>query len=90
MGLFSKPGEWLKFDPDHRRTPPEHRDQNGKFLGYKPHCCQCNRAMSGSAGVPFKTVDVDWDNILVRNNPLGKELIGEDCWNKVIAQNKKQ
>lgn len=89
MELFAAPGEWLSFDPDHRRNPPEVKDAKGKFLYYLPHCCQCNRPMSGNAGVAFKCVDVDWDNIKVRNNPLGKELIGEDCWKKVLKMNNK-
>ena len=69
-GLFASPGEWFPFDPDNRKDPPTH----GLY------CCRCNKRVEKS----YKAVDVDWEKMAVRNNPLGKSLIGNDCWNKVI------
>lgn len=78
MGLFAQPGDWIYLDPDYRVQTP--KDKNGLPV---LHCCRCQRPVKGSAGNSFRSVDVDWDNLQVRNNPLGKELIGADCWKQI-------
>lgn len=74
---------WYHLDPDNRVEEPKNYDHRGRFIGYKPNCCRCHKAMKSSAGVSFRCVTVDWDNMQIRNDPFGKDLIGEDCWNQV-------
>jgi hypothetical protein len=83
MGLFAKPGEWMQLNADYRRSTP--KDKNGQFV---PHCCRCQKPIKGSAGLSFKVVEVDEIGARVRSNPLGKDIIGEDCWKRVLEENK--
>ncbi len=87
--FFAAPGEWIELDPDNRVSPPTVRDEKGKFLYYKPHCCRCNKPLNiqeaAAKGISYRSVEVSGDGIKVRNNPLGKDLIGSDCW-KIITK----
>jgi len=67
------PGEWFFLDPDFRKDPPN----TGLY------CCRCQRKVEKS----YRSVDVNWNTMEVRNDPLGKHLIGNDCW-KIITSKK--
>ncbi len=87
MGLFNTEINWFPLDPDNRKDAPEIRDGKGSFIGYKPHCVRCHKPLKG-ATVSYIACTVDWDMMEVRKDPLGKELIGQDCFN-ICKQNKK-
>jgi hypothetical protein len=70
MSLFAAPGPWFYLNPDYRRDRPDH-----------PHCCRCGKSFRRETNMIV--VEVDWENVQVRNNPMGKELIGHDCWAQV-------
>lgn len=76
MGLFAEPGPWFYLDPDYRRDAPK---DTALF------CCRCQKRVSGAT--TLRVVEVDWDKMMVRNNPLGKELIGSDCWKQITKDN---
>lgn len=64
---------WYFLDPDNRKDAPD-----------SPHCARCMKKMKGSAGVVFISVEVHAIHPWVRKSIFGKELIGEDCWNKIV------
>lgn len=80
MALFNEPGPWYRLDPDFRRDVPKNTAL---------YCCRCQRKVEKN----YRVVEVDWDTHRVRNNPLGKDLIGNDCWAQVqkdpVNENKK-
>lgn len=67
------PGEWFPLNPDFKKDPPE----TGLY------CCRCQRKVEKS----YRSVEVNWDTVGVRNDPLGKDYIGNDCW-KTITNGK--
>lgn len=69
-------------DPDFRKDPP--RNDDGTF---KPHCVRCQKEIHD----PGKAVRVrvDWDTWLVSEDSEGPELMGVDCWKKVIGSAKR-
>lgn len=67
MGLFAQPGPWYYLDPDNRVDEPEHTAM---------FCCRCHKTLQGVGGT---VVEVSRDGWWVRNNPLGKSLMGRDC-----------
>lgn len=74
--------EWFFLDPDNRRNPPTNYNADGSFKSYDPHCCRCNKPIL-QENDGFRSVTVHPVNPWVRNNPLGKDLIGLSCWKEV-------
>lgn len=80
MGLFAQPGEWMELNPDYRRSAPK----TGLF------CCRCQRSLFEHNIKSLSACEVNYNTLQVRSNPLGKELIGRDCWNAVLKEHKEQ
>lgn len=64
-------------DPDYRKDAPLNKD--GTTM---PHCCRCFKPFKSKGN--FLSVTVNYDNLTVQLDPIGKELIGIDCW-KIIT-----
>lgn len=73
--LFADPGPWYLLNPDFRKDAPK----------TGPWCCRCQRPLKSiTKGESMRLVEVDWDRWLVRNNPLGKDLLGSECFKQVF------
>lgn len=71
------PDQWYFLDPDNRKDPPS----NG------PYCCRCMKPLtvSGSlaTGISWTSVTIHSVHPWVKLDPLGRHLLGSDCWEKV-------
>ena len=65
--------QWYFLDPDHNKKTPT-----------SPHCARCKRKMKGSAGLTFICVELHPVYPWVRTSMFGRDLIGEDCWEKIL------
>jgi hypothetical protein len=69
---------WYYLDPDHNKTAPN-----------KPHCARCKRPIKDTQSFEhFKSIELhpDKDTPWFRLNPLGRHLIGAECFHKVIEE----
>lgn len=59
-----------QMDPDFRRDSPDG----------KPYCVCCQRGVDPAKAI---RVTVDWDRWMVTEG--GDELMGKDCWKRMVA-----
>lgn len=66
-------------DPDYRNEPAKNADGTTQ-----PHCCRCQRPFKKHTSMLSCTVD--YETMMVRLSPMGKELIGKDCWELIKSK----
>lgn len=65
--------KWYYLDPDYRVKEPD-----------VPHCARCMRRMKAVASpVHFKSIRISDNGLYCALDPLGKHLIGSDCWETI-------
>ncbi len=69
---------WYFLDPDNNKKDPE----CGLF------CCRCKRKVKDTQAVvkSFISVELHPEYPWVRKSIVGKHLIGEDCWDKIVKE----
>lgn len=75
--------EWMELNPDYRRPTPK----------TSIYCCRCQKDLNALKLTGFKSVQVDYDTLKVRENSvenmkLNNATIGLDCWKQVLKENK--